>query len=123
MATNQTGIAIVIKAFLPTGKTIDEQFNTLSLVKAAHESGDYSAVLAAAHIDEVKSEQKTRRVEEQPAKAPEGANVHGIGPDTDGGPNPDYVEPAPEGEPPAADENDDTDVPEFLKKGKKQKAA
>lgn len=59
---NQTGVAIVIKAFLPTGKSLDEQFNTLSLVKAAHESGDYTEVLKAAQIDEVKAEQKTRRV-------------------------------------------------------------
>lgn len=70
MATNQTGIAIVIKAFLPTGKTIDETFEALSLVKDAHASGDYTKVLAAAQIDEIKAEQKTRRVEttdEEPA--------------------------------------------------------
>lgn len=118
MATNQTGIVIVIKAFLPTGKTIDEQLDNLNLVKAAHESGDYSAVLKAAHIDEVKAEQKTRRVEDQP--------------------QPEQKQPATEGEqqqpertegeagPSVAtenDENDDKDVPEFLKKGKNKKAA
>lgn len=63
MAVNQSGIAISIKAFLPTGKTLDEAFNALSLVKAAHESGDYTALLAAAQIDEIKTEQKTRRIE------------------------------------------------------------
>jgi len=63
MAINQTGIAIVIKAFLPTGKTIDETYEALSLVKTAHETGDYSKVLAAASIDEIKAEQKTRRIE------------------------------------------------------------
>jgi hypothetical protein len=69
MASNVSGIAITIRAFLPTGKTLDEQFEALSLVKAAHASGDYSALLEAAKIDEVKTEQKVRRVEDQPAEA------------------------------------------------------
>lgn len=69
MATNQSGIAIVIKAFLPTGKTLDEQFAALSIVKQAHETGDYAALLKAAHDVEVKTEAKTRRVEE-PVPAP-----------------------------------------------------
>ncbi|QND53449.1 hypothetical protein HB779_17310 [Phyllobacterium sp. 628] len=63
---NQTGIAITIRAFLQTGKTLDEQFNALSIVKAAHETGDYSALLKAATVDEVKTEQRTRRVEDTP---------------------------------------------------------
>ncbi len=63
---NQNVIAITIKAFLPVGKTIDEQFKALSLVKTAHESGDYSEVLKAATIEGVKSENKTRRIEETP---------------------------------------------------------
>lgn len=67
MATNQTGIAIVIKAFLPTGKTLDETFAALSIVKQAHETGDYAPLLAAASVEEVKTEQKTRRVEIAPA--------------------------------------------------------
>lgn len=71
MAKNQTGIAIVIKAFLPTGSTIDEQFAALSLVKDAHTSGDYTALLKAAKVDEVKTEQKTRRVEDEPAATEE----------------------------------------------------
>lgn len=62
MATNQTGIAIVIKAWLPAGKTLDEQFEALSIVKQAHETGDYSALLAASSVEEVKTEQKTRRM-------------------------------------------------------------
>lgn len=70
MAYNQQGIAISIKAWLPTGTTIDEQFEALSLVKQAHASGDYSPLLAAAQIEAVKAEQKNRRVEE-PASAPE----------------------------------------------------
>lgn len=88
MAINQSGIAIVVKAFLPTGKTLDEQFAALSIVKAAHETGDYAALLKAAQDVEVKTEAKTRRVEEV---AREGANIHGIGPDEPTGPNPDYV--------------------------------
>jgi hypothetical protein len=67
MATNQTGIAIVIRAFLPTGKTLDETFAALSIVKQAHETGDYSPLLAAATVEEVKTEQKTRRVNAAPA--------------------------------------------------------
>lgn len=63
---NQTGIAIVIKAFLPTGKTIDEQYEALTKVKEAHASGDYGTLLNSATIEEVKTEQKTRRVEMSP---------------------------------------------------------
>ncbi|MGZ2448279.1 hypothetical protein ACVIRO_001033 [Rhizobium ruizarguesonis] len=60
---NQSGIAIIIKAFLPTGKTLDEQLTALTLVKEAHSSSDYTALLKAAEIEDVKTEQKTRRVE------------------------------------------------------------
>lgn len=66
MAQNQNVIAISIKAFLPTGKTLDEQFAALSIVKQAHETGDYSALLAAAQDVEIKTEAKTRRVEVHP---------------------------------------------------------
>jgi len=68
---NQTGIAIVVRAFLPTGKTLDEQFAALSAVKAAHETGDYAALLKIATIDDVKTEQKTRRVEEPAPASPD----------------------------------------------------
>lgn len=71
--SNVTGIAIVIKAFLPTGKTLDEQFTALSIVKTAHETGDYSPLLAASQIDEIKTEQKTRRIDDAPVIAPEQA--------------------------------------------------
>ena len=66
MATNQQGIAIIIKAFLPMGKALEDQLAALTLVKTAHETGDYAALLAAAHDVEVKTEQKTRRVEVAP---------------------------------------------------------
>lgn len=102
MATNVPGVAIVIKAFLPVGKTIDEQFAALSLIKEAHATGDYSKVLAAAKIEEVKAEQKTRRMEDEPQQAV-----------TDDDPSFSEVEA------PAAD----ADVPEFLKKDRKGKAA
>lgn len=98
---NQTGIAIVIKAFLPTGKTLDEQFAALSLVKTAHETGDYAPLLAAAGIDEVKTEQKTRRIEDQPAASPEPASAQPAEPQS-------TILPA-----------SDEDVPAFLKKGRK----
>lgn len=67
---NQTGIAIVVKAWLPTGKTLDEQFEALSIVKTAHETGDYAPLLAAANVEEIKTEQKTRRIEDNPEPAP-----------------------------------------------------
>jgi len=68
---NQTGIAIVVKAFLPTGKTLDEQFNALSIVKTAHETGDYAPLLAAASVEEVRAEQKTRRIDDPVEPSPE----------------------------------------------------
>lgn len=93
MASHQTGIAIHIKAFLPTGKSLDEQFAALSLVKEAHASGDYAALLAAATVDAVKTEPKTRRVEDQPqaAQAEEAGND-----EQDGPVYPDAPEPAEE---------------------------
>lgn len=48
---------------MPTGKTLDEQFAALSIVKTAHETGDYAPLLAAAQDVEIKTEAKTRRVE------------------------------------------------------------
>ncbi len=101
MAQNQTGIAIVIRAFIPMGKSLDDQLTALTLVKDAHETGDYSKVLAAATIDDVKAEQKTRRGKDNDAaSAPEN--------------DPDFAEPSP-----ATD--DDEDVPAFVKKGKSAK--
>ncbi len=66
MATNQNGIAISLKAFVPMGKTIDEQLEVLTLVKQCHATGDYSPLLKIATIDQVKAEQKTRRIEDAP---------------------------------------------------------
>jgi hypothetical protein len=68
----ENGIAITIRAFLHTGKTLDEQFAALTMMKDAHASGDYSKVLAAAQIDEIKAEPKTRRgtAEAAPVAAP-----------------------------------------------------
>ena len=70
MAKNETGIAITIKAWLPTGKGLDEQFAALSLVKQAHSTGDYAPLLAAAKIEAVGTDSKTRRVEDSPPAAP-----------------------------------------------------
>lgn len=72
MAKNQTGIAIALKAWLPTGSTIDEQIANLELVRTAHQTKDYTALLAAATVEEVKIEQKTKRVED-PAPADDGS--------------------------------------------------
>lgn len=68
---NVTGIAITIKAFLPTGKTIGETYAALTVVETAHETGNYAPLLALAKIDEVKTEQKTRRVEDVTPMSPE----------------------------------------------------
>ena len=69
----ENGIAITIRAFLPTGKTLDEQFAALTMMKEAHETGDYSKVLAVAKIDEIKAEPKTRRGPADAAPAPASA--------------------------------------------------
>lgn len=127
MAVNQTGIAITIKAWLPTGKTFDEQFEALSLVKDAHATGDYSKVLAASKIDEVKAEQKVRRIEvETEITAGSGDMYADIGaekPEPEPEPELTAAEPEPEALATAPNEPDDADVPEFLKKTKKTKAA
>lgn len=68
---NQTGIFITIKAWLPTGKNLDEQYAALSLVKAAHETSDYAPLLNAAKIEQVQTEQKTRRMDDAPAQTVE----------------------------------------------------
>ena len=109
MASNVQGIAITIKAFLPTGKTLDEQFEALSLVKTAHATSDYSALLKAATIDEVKTEQKVRRIEDAPAAQAE--NENGTETEDGGGDQPNEPE-----------SETDADVPDFLKK-KKDRAA
>lgn len=63
---NQTGIAIVIKAWLPVSGSISEQIAKLQLVETAHASGDYAELLKAATVEDIKTEQKTRRIEDQP---------------------------------------------------------
>lgn len=68
MARNQSGLAISIKAFLVMKPNdLDQNLKALTLAKEAHETGDYTALLAAASVDEVKVEQKSRRVEDEPA--------------------------------------------------------
>lgn len=63
MAKNQNGIAIVVKAWLPLGTGIEEQIAALQLVQDAHANGEYTALLNAAKVEDVKTEQKTRRIE------------------------------------------------------------
>lgn len=117
---NQTGIAIVIKAFLPTSKSLDEQFAALSIVKTAHETSDYSALLKAASIEEVKTEQKTRRIEDQPQTQTAPTTTAETTQASD------KQEPGdtPADDPQASAAHDpEADVPAFLKKDKKSKAA
>lgn len=67
MARNQNGLAISIKAFIPMrANDLNQNLEVLTLAKTAHETGDYAALIAAASIDEVKVEQKSRRVEDAP---------------------------------------------------------
>jgi hypothetical protein len=74
MATER-GIAITIKGFLPMTDDIDNQLEVLTAVKEAHESQDYSKVLEKMNVEQVRSEQKTRRKPEtadsQEQKEPE----------------------------------------------------
>lgn len=74
MARNQSGLYVSIKAFLVLKPNdLNQNLAALTLAKEAHENGDYTALLAAATVDEVKVEQKSRRVEDEPASAPEPA--------------------------------------------------
>ena len=66
---NQNGIFIVLKAWLPVEGSISEQITKLQMVEAAHASGDYADLLKAAKVEDIKTEQKTRRVEDQPQTA------------------------------------------------------
>lgn len=66
MAHNQPGIAITIKAWLPSGKDLDAAHKALSIVKEAHETGNYATLLAAAQVEDVKTTMTQRRVEEAP---------------------------------------------------------
>ncbi len=111
MAHNQTGIFIGIKAFLPIGRELNEQLAALTMVKDAHESGDYSALLAAATVDDVKTQQITRRVEDTQKVPPAEDTAETSKPALSG---PAETKPA---ETPA----DDADVPEFLKQAESKK--
>lgn len=129
MATNQTGIAIVIKAFLPTGKTLDETYAALTVVKTAHETGDYAPLLAVAKIDEVKTEQKTRRVEAEVQEPSAEDKSDGAAAEAalaefeaEGGTPMDEVEAELAPTEPGLNLDPAADVPDFLK-GKKKKAA
>jgi len=70
MAKNQSGVEITIKAFLPTGKTVDQQFTALTLIKEAKETGDFSAMIGACEDVSIKTTVRSRRVEEPKAEAP-----------------------------------------------------
>ena len=59
---NQNGIAITIKGFLPTGKTLDEQFDAMSIVRDAQEDVQALPALMYGLIDfSFDAQIKTRR--------------------------------------------------------------
>jgi hypothetical protein len=66
MARTQPGLVISIKAFIPLTRDLNQNLEALTLAKQAHETGDYSHLIAAATVDEVKVEQRSRRVEDAP---------------------------------------------------------
>jgi len=144
MATNQTGISITIKAWLPVTGSISEQIAKLQMVEAAHTTGDYAELLKASSVEDIKTEQKTRRIEDAPATTAtkedeDSAGEHGSSLGETEGPsassaetvNPepsssdsgmkeafDAVEPAGEVDPAPTDEA----VPEFIKNSRKKSA-
>lgn len=59
---NVNVLEIKIKANLPVGKGLEAALDAPTLAKTAQETGDYSALLAAATILEVSVDQKTRRI-------------------------------------------------------------
>ena len=91
MAINQNGIAISLKAFVPMGKTIDEQLEVLMLVKQCHETGNYAPLLERAIVDAVKAEQKTRRVED-PVEQAQGEATEATAADVSAEQSPDFAE-------------------------------
>ena len=60
---NVNVLEIKIKAHLTVGKSLEEAHTALTLAKTAQETGDYSALLAAASILEVTVDQRTRRID------------------------------------------------------------
>lgn len=112
---SQTGILINIKAWLPIGRSIDEQYEALTVVKTAHETGDYSALLTKATVEEVKTEQKTRRNIETATEAAPSADQPALD-----------LAPAITTPPTVADtdtlaEEDEDPIPEFMRDNKKLK--
>lgn len=108
MAKNKTVIALSINAHIVIEGGIDKQAEALNLVKEAHETGNYSKVLAVATIDAVKAEMRRRRFETEAAStAPQPPAEAGNTPVIDAGNTPD----------PSAD-IDEKDIPAFIRKGK-----
>jgi len=68
---NQNGIEINLRLWLPIGETIDEQITALTLVKDARETQTYEKLMAAASLEAIKTDQKTRRVADKPATTQE----------------------------------------------------
>ena len=65
MAHIQNGLSITIKAFIQLKpRDLNHQLEMLTLAKQAHETGDYAALISAAQINEVRVEQKSRKVDD-----------------------------------------------------------
>ncbi|MDX0262444.1 hypothetical protein GOC60_14775 [Sinorhizobium meliloti] len=103
---NQNGIFIVLKAWLPVTGSISEQIAKLQMVEKAHASGDYAELLGAAKVEEIKTEQKTRRIEDEPAAPTETEDASGLKQEFDNVPPVGDID---------ADPVDPAAVPKFLK--------
>lgn len=128
---NQNGIFITLKAWLPVEGSISEQIAKLQMVEKAHETSDYAELLKAAKVEDIKTEQKTRRVEDQPTTSPAaiadeilGTNITGSNDESGLKEEFDQVEPKGEVEDPDYLEPAATEeaVPQFLR-GKRRAAA
>lgn len=111
---NQNGIFIVLKAWLPVTGSISEQIAKLQMVEKAHASGDYAELLGAAKVEEIKTEQKTRRVDDEPVTTTE--NSQGTGTEEDAsGLKQEFDNVPPAGDIDADPAPSDEAVPKFLK--------
>lgn len=115
---NVRGAHITIKAWLPLPKDFNAQFAAMQLIKQAHETGDYAALLKVATVEGVQIDNKVRRMDDPQlplqaeAEAETGSNE---GEDEGQG------EEHPDAATYAADETD-FEPPQFLKEDGKRKA-
>ncbi len=127
MARHLQVIEISIKAHIVVDRDMNKQLEALTALKAAHESGDYSKVIAMATVDAVKAQQKSRRFEDAPAIEPSDDN-HGAA-TTDGDAlemhdpskgESGYLDHNHDSSGEGPEDGDDEGVPAFLKRGKER---